>query len=100
MWVRAQIADWYQQCLSSSGFASAQYALNGVGTIWSLLILGSHQPDFKLQVLGEMYLIGGVSVVECKISFPHQENVQKNFGNSDFENETFGNFNFENHDFR
>ena len=30
----------------------------------------------------------------------HQENVQKNFGNSDFENETFGNFNFENHDFR
>ena len=27
-------------------------------------------------------------------------NVQKNFGNSDFENDNFGNFNFENHNFR
>ena len=29
----------------------------------------------------------------------HQENVQMNFGNSDFENENFGNFNFEKHNF-
>ena len=32
-------------------------------------------------------------------ALPHQENVQKNFGNSDFENENFGNFNFEKHNF-
>ena len=32
-------------------------------------------------------------------SAPHQENVQLNFGNFDFENGKFGNFDFENENF-